>query len=83
MATVTQTAPKSFYADLHGVSGILGKHDGKVLWFSYEDGAIVEVTSYQGLVVLTEAGLADGQVFVDLCKGGAARIATHRAQEVN
>jgi hypothetical protein len=76
-------APKSLYAHLHGVSGILGKHQDQVLFFSYEDGAIVEVTSYQGLDVLDEAGLADEQAFVDQMHGGAAWIATHRAQEVS
>jgi hypothetical protein len=81
MAAAT-VAQKSFYAHLHGVSGILGKHDGKVLWFSYDDGAIVEVTSYAGLVVLAEAGLADGQAFVDQVHGGAAWIACTRLQEV-
>jgi hypothetical protein len=82
MATVPQTAPKSFYAHLNHESGILGQHDGQVLWFSYETGRIVEVTSYAGLVVLAEAGLADGQAFVDQVRGGAAWIATHRIQEV-
>jgi hypothetical protein len=82
MATVTQTAPKSFYAHLNGESGILGKPQDQVLWFSYETGRIVEVTAYAGLVVLAEAGLADGQAFVDQVRGGAAWIATHRAQEV-
>jgi hypothetical protein len=80
MAAAT-VAQKSFYAHLNGVSGILGKHDGKVLWFSYETGRIVEVTSYAGLVVLAEAGLADGQQLMDRLHGGAAWIATHRNQE--
>ena len=79
MATVPQ---KNFYAHLHGESGILGQHDGKVLWFSYEDGRIVEVTSYAGLVVLAEAGLADTQALMDELHGGAAAIACTRAQEV-
>jgi hypothetical protein len=79
MATVPQ---KSFYAQLNHESGILGQHDGKVLWFSYEDGRIVEVTSYAGLVVLAEAGVADTQALQDTLHGGAAWIVTHRAQEV-
>jgi hypothetical protein len=79
-ATVPQ---KSFYAHLNGETGILGKHQDRILWFSYKTDRIVEVTSFQGLVVLAEAGLADGQAFVDQVRGGAAYIATHRAQEVN
>ena len=84
MVSVTQTqAPhKSFYAHLHGVSGILGQHHDQVLFFSYEDGAIVEVTSDAGLVVLAEAGLADTQQLLDTLRGGPALIACTRLQEV-
>jgi hypothetical protein len=81
MAAAT-VAQKSFYAHLHGVSGILGKHDGKVLWFSYADSAIVEVTSYQGLVVLAEAGLADTQALTDELHGGPAAVACSRQEGV-
>ena len=76
MATVAQ---KSFYAHLHGASGILGKHQDQVLFFSYETGAIVEVTSYAGLTVLGEAGSADTQQILDRLHGGYAAIACSRA----
>jgi hypothetical protein len=76
MATV---AHKSFYAHLNGVSGILGKHQDQILFFSYEDGQITPVTSYAGLVVLAEAGLADGQQLMDRLHGGSAAIACARA----
>jgi hypothetical protein len=76
MATVAQ---KSFYAHLHGDSGILGKHNDQVLFFSYETGAIVEVTSYAGLTVLGEAGSADTQQILDRLHGGYAAIACSRA----
>ena len=79
MATVAQ---KSFYAHLHGDSGILGRHADQVLFFSYETGAIVEVTSYAGLTVLGQADLADTQQLLDQLHGGAARIACTRLQEV-
>jgi hypothetical protein len=79
MATVPH---KSFYAHLHHESGILGQHDGKVLWFSYETDRIVEVTSYAGLVVLAEAGLADTQALQATLHGGSVAIACRRAQEV-
>jgi hypothetical protein len=76
MATVAQ---KSFYAHLHGDSDILGKHNDQVLFFSYETGAIVEVTSYAGLTVLGEAGSADTQQILDRLHGGYAAIACSRA----
>jgi hypothetical protein len=79
MVTVAQ---KSFYAHLHGVSGILGKHQDQVLFFSYETGAIVEVTSYAGLTVLGEAGIADTQQIRDRLHSGYAAIACSRAMEV-
>ena len=78
MATV---AHKSFYAQLAGDSGPLGKLDDTVYFFSYA-GTITEVTSYAGLVVLGQADLADTQALLDTMHGGAAWIATRRAQEV-
>jgi hypothetical protein len=69
MATV---AHKSFYAHLNNESGILGQHEDKVLWFSYETGRIVEVTSY--------AGLADGQQVLDRLHGGYAKVACSREE---
>jgi hypothetical protein len=80
---VARTVPqKSFYAHLHHESGILGQHAGKVLWFSYEDGRIVEVTSYAGLTVLGEVDLADTQALMDELHGGAAAIACSREEGV-
>jgi len=79
MATVPQ---KSFYAHLNGESGILGKPQDQVLWFSYETGRIVEVTSYAGLDVLGEAGIADTQALMDTLHGGAAAVACSRQEGV-
>jgi hypothetical protein len=79
MATVPQ---KSFYAHLHHESGILGQHEGKVLWFSYETGRIVEVTSSAGLVILGEAAIADTQTLMDELHGGSAAIACSREEGV-
>ena len=78
-----QTVPrKVLYSHLQGVSGILAQVDGEVLFFSYETGDIIPVTSYAGLVVLGEAGVADTQALMDELHGGAAAIACRRAQEV-
>jgi len=82
MLTVAHPTPKSFYAHLRGESGILGQHAGKVLWFSYEDGYIVEVTSYADLVVLGEAAIADTQALLDALHGGATAMACSRQMEV-
>jgi hypothetical protein len=79
MGTVAQ---KSFYAQLHGDSGILGKLDEQVLFFSYETGTIVEITSYAGLTVLGQADVADTQQLMDRLHGGAAAIACSRLSEV-
>jgi len=79
MATVPH---KSFYAHLHGDSGILGQHDGQVLFFSYETGDITPVTSYAGLTVLGEAGLADTQALMDELHGGDAAVACSREEGV-
>jgi hypothetical protein len=65
---------------LNNESGILGQHEDKVLWFSYETGRIVEVTSYAGLTVLGEAGLADGQQVLDRLHGGYAKVACSREE---
>jgi hypothetical protein len=78
----TSVAPKSFYAHLHGESGILGKHQDQVLWFSYETGRIVEVTSYASLVVLAEAALTDGQAIMDTLHAGYAAVACSRQEGV-
>ena len=79
MATVPQ---KSFYAHLNGESGLLGKHQDQILWFSYETGRIVEVTSYAGLTVLGEAGVADTQALMDELHGGYVAIACSREEGV-
>ena len=79
MATVPQ---KSFYAHLNGESGILGEHQDQMLWFSYEDGRIVEVTRYAGLTVLGEAAVADTQQLMDELLGGYAVMACSRQMEV-
>jgi hypothetical protein len=75
----TQTPSKAFYSHLHGVSGIVVQVDGQVLFFSYEDDALVPVTSYAGLTVLGECGIADCQQVLDRMHGGHAAIACGRA----
>jgi hypothetical protein len=52
------------------------------LWFSYETGRIVEVTSSAGLVILGEAAIADTQTLMDELHGGSAAIACSREEGV-
>ena len=87
MATVLETTPTrkplAFHAVLLEDSGVLSKVRGELVFFA-ETGAIttVEPSMINFLTVLGEVGLADTQVIMDQIRGGAAWIATHRAQEV-
>jgi len=82
MTTVTtsHTARKVFFAQLEGLSGTLAQlDDDRVYFFHQESGDLREVTSYQGLVVLGEVGLAQTQYILDEMHGGCAKIACSRA----
>ena len=85
MATVANppTYRKCFFAQLHGLSGTLAKlDDDRIYFFHQESGDLREVTSYDGLVILGECGLAMAATILDEMHGGAARICTTRRQEV-
>jgi hypothetical protein len=74
---------KCFFAQLHGLSGTLAKlTDDKIYFFHQETGDLREVTSYNGLVVLGECGLAMAATILDEMHGGAAKIACSRRMEV-
>ena len=82
MATVVNppTYRKCFFAQLHGLSGTLAKLvDEKIYFFHQESGDLREVTSYDGLVILGECGLAMAAYILDEMHGGAAKIACSRA----
>jgi hypothetical protein len=81
MATLVNppTYRKCFFAQLHGLSGTLAKlTDDKIYFFHQESGDLREVTSYDGLVVLGECGLALAATILDDMHGGAAKIACSR-----
>jgi hypothetical protein len=81
MATVVNapTYRKCFFAQLHGLSGTLAKlDDDRIYFFHQETGDLREVTSYDGLVVLGECGLAMAATILDDMHGGAAKIACSR-----
>ncbi len=89
MATLAASTPtrkpaaKSFYATLYDAHGIMGKVDG-VIYFFADDGTITEFSPEMSpwVCILAETGIADTQAILDRMHGGAAWIATHRAQEV-
>jgi len=85
MATVANPPAyrKVFFAQLEGLSGTLAKLDnGNVYFFHAESGDIRQVESFQGLVGLGEVGLANLQYILDEMRGGLAKIACSRLQEV-
>jgi hypothetical protein len=79
MATVAQ---KTFYANLYDAAGTLARVDNALVFFG-DNGEIttVEPGDINFLVVLGECGVANTQQLMDRLHGGAAWIATHRAQE--
>jgi hypothetical protein len=75
------TYRKCFFAHLHGVAGTLAKLDDNRIYFFHQDsGDLREVTSYDGLVVLGECGLAMAATVLDEMHGGMAKIACTRRQ---
>lgn len=81
-STTRPAAPKAFYSILNDQHGILAQVDGTVYHMSPETGDITPVTSYAGLTVLGEVGLADTQKILDRLHGGYAATACSRAQEI-
>ena len=73
MATVPQ---KAFYAQLHGLSGVLVKPADHVLFLEPESGAVVTITAADTphLVVLGEVGKAMAQYLTDMASGRAALV---------
>jgi hypothetical protein len=88
MATVaasptTRKAPRAYRAIQDETPGTLTQLDG-ILYFFSDAGEFttVEPAHLNFLTVLGEIGLYETQAIVDQMHGGAAWIATHRAQEV-
>jgi hypothetical protein len=88
MQTVADPTPSrkstAFYATLHGLSGVLTKPAGHVLFLEHESGAVVTVTQADAphLVVLGEVASSMQQYLADMARGGYAAIACARLQEV-
>jgi hypothetical protein len=85
MATVTPlvTISKAFYAHVYEESGVLAKVDG-TLYFFGDDGFMVEFepAMVPFTTVLGQTDLADTQQILDRLRGGSAKVACHREQEV-
>jgi hypothetical protein len=89
MTSVPQTptprkAPRAFYAQFMGLSGALTRPADFVLFLEPESGAVVTITPADEphLVVLGEVETAMAQYLDDMARGGAARIACDRRQEM-
>ena len=85
MFTVAQKQPprKVFRATLRDEPGVLAKVDGEILFFT-DAGEVIEIEPEDcvWVCVLGEIGIGATQALMDRIAGGAAWIATHRAQEV-
>ena len=83
MQTVTQPTIKAKYATVYDVPVTIAKVNGG-LYVIYEDGQVepfdVEMAPFT--VVLGDVALVETAAMWDRVSGGAAWIATHRAQEV-
>jgi hypothetical protein len=78
----TSVTPKAFYAHLYDESGVLSKVQGEYVFFGDDDTiTTVEPSMFTFLTVLGEVGISETQALMDRLHGGAAWIATHRAQE--
>jgi hypothetical protein len=88
MQTVTEIPtsrkPTAFYAQLHGLSGVITKPGDAVLFLEHESGAVVTVTQADAphLMVLGEVTSSMQQYIDDMARGGYAAIACSRLQEV-
>ena len=73
MATVPH---KAFYAQLHGLSGVITKPATHVLFLENESGAVVTITPADAphLVVLGEVSDATAQYVTDMAAGRAAVV---------
>jgi hypothetical protein len=80
MASMTQTPtpskPRAFYAQFHGLSGVITKPAAAVLFLEPESGAVVTLTPADSaaLVVLGAVEEATAQYVQDMAAGRAAVV---------
>jgi hypothetical protein len=83
--TPTARKPKAFYCTYLGLSGVLTRPAGQVLFLEPTSGAVVslsDVEVYTDVVVNGEVAEAMLQYLEDMAQGGYAKIACDRLQEV-
>jgi hypothetical protein len=83
MATLPQPTIKAKYATVYDVPATIAKVN-EVLYVIYDDGRIepFEVEMAPWTTILGDVALAETQAMWDRVRGGAARIACARLQEV-
>ena len=76
--------PRAFYAQLHGLSGVLTRPADAVFFLEPESGAVVTITEADEaeLVVLAEVETAMAQYVTDMAAGGYAAVACSRTMQV-
>ena len=80
MTSTPSCKPQAYYATFHGLSGVITKPAGHVLFLEHESGAVVTVTNADvpHLVVLGEVASSMQQYISDMTAGGYAAIACTR-----
>ena len=83
-APTTNRKPTAYYAQLHGLSGVITKPAAAVLFLEPESGAVVTITTADEahLVVLGAVAESMQQYVTDMTAGGYAAVACGRAMEV-
>ena len=83
-APTTPHTPKAFYAQFHGLSGVITKPGDHVLFLEHESGAVVTITPADEphLVVLGAVEDVMAQYVADQRAGGAPSVCTSRRMEV-
>jgi hypothetical protein len=81
---ISRKPAKAFYAQLHGLSGVLTKPADAVLFLEHESGAVGTISQADApdLVVLGAVAPSMAQYIDDMARGGYAKIACDRLQEV-
>jgi len=82
--TTTARKPRAFYAQLHGLSGVITRPADAVLFLEPESGAVVTIAASDAphLVVLGEVATSMAQYVADMAAGGNAAQACSRAMGV-
>jgi len=82
--TTPSRKPTAFYAQFHGIAGVITKPGDHVLFLAPESSAVVTITEADApdLMVLGEMASSMEQYISDMTAGGYAGIATSRQMEV-